>query len=400
MAGHRRMATVLTTDGDQRAALAIVRSLGMRGHRVYVCSTRQRSLAGASRYARGEAAIPDPMRDPAGFRRGIEQLLRRWNADVLIPVTDAALLSVSSDPPRDGVVVPFPPSHIVRATADKALVLATAATLGIPVPRQFVLARPPAQVTAGDLRFPLVVKPTRSVTAVDHGYRQFRVAHAPDLASLERALERFAPQAYPVLVQERIAGAGMGVSFLIWDGKLVAAFAHRRLREKPPAGGVSVYCESVALDPAVMEASRKLLHALGWRGVAMVEYRCEARTGTPYLMEVNGRFWGSLQLALDAGVDFPGLLLDAAQGRRPSSVTEYTVGARSRWLWGDVDHLVLRLARSGGALALGADAPSRWTALRDFFRLTPRDRFEALQARDWRPFWRETIDRLRPWGGG
>ncbi len=46
----------------------------------------------------------------------------------------------------------------------------------------------------------------------------------------------------------------------------------------------------------------------------MVEFKADARTGTPYLMEINGRFWGSLQLAIDAGVDFPAILVAAALG--------------------------------------------------------------------------------------
>ncbi len=110
-------------------------------------------------------------------------------------------------------------------------------------------------------------------------------------------------------------GPGVGVFLLLWEGKLRAAFAHRRLREKPPSGGVSVYRESIALDPVLLERSRRLLESFGWQGVAMVEYKIDERTGTPILMEINGRFWGSLQLAVDAGVDFPRLLIECAEGR-------------------------------------------------------------------------------------
>ena len=54
---------------------------------------------------------------------------------------------------------------------------------------------------------------------------------------------------YPSLIQERIVGPGIGVFVLCDHGRLLAAFAHRRLREKPPSGGASVLCESVAVDP-------------------------------------------------------------------------------------------------------------------------------------------------------
>src|SRR6185312_15979930 len=104
-----------------------------------------------------------------------------------------------------------------------------------------------------------------------------------------------------------------------------------------PSGGVSVYRESIVADPELVRRSRALLDRFGWCGVAMIEYKVDARTGTPYLMEINARFWGSLQLAIDAGVDFPNLLLSVAlDGARPAMPT-YRAGVRSRWWWGDVD---------------------------------------------------------------
>ena len=84
----------------------------------------------------------------------------------------------------------------------------------------------------------------------------------------------------------------------------VAFFAHKRLRERPPWGGVSVLSESAEPDPRLKALARQLLDDACWHGVAMVEFKV-APDGTPYLMEINTRFWGSLQLAIDAGVDFP-----------------------------------------------------------------------------------------------
>ena len=65
----------------------------------------------------------------------------------------------------------------------------------------------------------------------------------------------------------------------------------------------------------MIEASEKILGHVAWEGVAMVEFLV-ADDGTPYLMEVNTRFWGSLQLSIDAGVDFPYLLYQVFAGRR------------------------------------------------------------------------------------
>lgn len=388
---------VLVTDGDQRAALAVVRSLGAAGYPVYVCAPRRRSLAGASRHARAEALVTDPLEDPQRFAADIRALVARWNIGVLIPIGDAALLAALPDRARlPNVLVPFPDERVVRRIADKAAVLEAASTVGIAIPRQQGAPdREALMAMASTLEYPVVLKPTRSVT--EHGGRRIKVLvrHVASAAELTAAAAEFDPAAYPVLVQKRVVGPGIGIFVLVWNGETLATFAHRRIREKPPAGGVSVYRESVAADPELVRRSRALLDMFGWCGVAMVEYKIDERTGTPYLMEINGRFWGSLQLAIDAGVDFPSLLLAAALGKPLAPVMSYTAGVRSRWFWGDVDHLLARLRRSPDALSLPPGAPGRWTAIRDFFTVHRRvDREEILRRDDPRPFVRETAQWL------
>ena len=119
-------------------------------------------------------------------------------------------------------------------------------------------------------------------------------------------------------------------------------FSHRRLLERPPWGGVSVLSESAAIDPVLVEPARRLLGHAGWSGLAMVEYRVAA-DGTPWLMEVNGRPWGSMQLAIDCGVDFPWLLYCCAQGLPIEPTAGYVPGRRLHWTLGDLDRLLLLL---------------------------------------------------------
>src|SRR5262249_42882381 len=158
-------------------------------------------------------------------------------------------------------------------------------------------------------------KPARSVADLGNGGRQkLSVRHAATREELRARLDELPPSAYPLLLQQRIVGPGVGIFLLLWSGGLVATFAHRRIREKPPSGGVSVYRESIAADPRLVACSLALLRQFAWEGVAMVEYKIDATTGVPYLMEINGRFWGSLQLAVDAGVNFPELLVSLALG--------------------------------------------------------------------------------------
>jgi predicted ATP-grasp superfamily ATP-dependent carboligase len=390
------MSRVLVTDGEQRAALAVVRSLGRAGYEVAVCSSRARPLAGGSRYCSHEAVVPDALEDAPGFVTAAEALVRAGGIDVLIPVSEASLLALLPERQRlSGVRIPFPALEQFTAISDKRRVAAAARKVGIRAPAQLEVASPEALHRVADqLRFPLVIKSARSVIEVDGGRAKSEVVHVDGRASLEAALGRFPTAAYPLLLQERIVGPGVGVFLLIARGEVAAAFAHRRIREKPPSGGVSVYRASAPLDSQLLELSRALLREFDWEGVAMVEYKVDAATGTPCIIEINGRFWGSLQLAVDSGIDFPRLLLES--GADGPTLRDYSVGVRSRWEWGDVDHLLARLLRSREALALPADAPGRGRALLDFLSaFGPGSRNEILQARDPIPFVRETLAWLR-----
>jgi predicted ATP-grasp superfamily ATP-dependent carboligase len=385
---------VLVTDGDSRAALAIVRSLGRAGHIVCVAASGRLSLAGASRHTRHRDVVADPVSSPSQFVDDIVRLTRRRGIDVLIPVTDAALLSLSRERTRLGALCfPWPDADTVLRAGDKALVAVAAREIGIAVPRQSVVASPEEALAATrDLRFPVVLKPSRSVReGLDGTFAKLLVRHAADANELSRRLAELGSSSFPLLLQERVVGPGVGVSLLVWDGRTVAHFTHRRLREHPPAGGVSVYAESIAPDASLVEGSLALLDRLTWRGVAMVEFKVDATTGTPYLMEVNGRFWGSLQLAIDAGVDFPALLVSAARGLA-EPVTEYRSGVRLRWWWGDVNHLLLRLMQSRTRLSLPPGAPSRARVLREFLAAGPPHRAsDVFRADDPRPFVVETL---------
>lgn len=313
------MASILITDGEQRAALAAVRSLGRAGHDVFVCSAARRSLAGASRFARAEARVRDPHHAPDLFIAELRRLVERWDVEVVLPIAEVSALAVLKQwESLRPAIIPFPAFDRFSRVCDKRFVLATASSLGIGVPRQCILETS-GDVASADVRaldFPLVVKPARSIIQNGRGVVKSRMAFVDDEPAFRRAIGAQPDAAYPLLVQERIVGPGVGIFLLVRKGEPFAVFSHRRIREKPPSGGVSVYRESIPADASLVSLSLDLLRVLDWEGVAMVEYKLDRRTGSPYLMEINGRFWGSLQLAIDAGVDFPAMLIDVALGGR------------------------------------------------------------------------------------
>ena len=372
----------LLTDGNERAALAAARSLVDAGYEVGVAAARRLSLAGVSRGVRRLRLATDPLTDPIGYAAEMGAAARECNARVLLPVTDASVEAILAGRQLlpSAVAVPFPDLATYRAASNKAGMLERALRAGFDVPETFVLDRPGGGATLPRGLFPAVLKPHRSVINTGTQREQLAVQFVDTVADARAALHALPAAAFPILLQRRVRGAGEGLFILRWNGRVIAEFAHRRLREKPPEGGVSVYRESLALDADVVAAGRRLLDDLDWQGVAMIECKRDAGTRRPVFMEVNGRLWGSLQLAIDAGVDFPRLLVAGALGESVPAITQYRVGVRSRWFWGDVDQLYLQLRNGGGA-------KGKLTAVRDFVRINPRrSREEIWRWRDPAPF--------------
>jgi predicted ATP-grasp superfamily ATP-dependent carboligase len=357
---------ILVTDSDTRSALAAVRALGSRGHEVVTAGVAHPSIASVSKYSSAFESYPDPATDTEGFVRALTQITRRRQIDVVLPMTEVTTLLVSAHQAEIAGRIPFPDAATVSLAADKSAVLRIAGELGIPVPRTVVASSAADAALATTLGFPVVVKPARSRVRTDAGWVSTGVAYAHDAASLRAALERLPAAVYPVLLQERVEGPGVGVFAAVDRGRTVALFAHRRLREKPPSGGVSVLCESAAVDPVAAEHATRLLNHIGWRGAAMVEFKQDRRDGSLRLMEINGRFWGSLQLAIGAGVDFPNIAAAIAMGETLPAPPAYRVGVRSRWLAGDLDAMLLQLLRSRRKLNLPPSHPGRWRALATF----------------------------------
>lgn len=357
----------------------------------------QPSLAQASRYCTESFTYPDPVRNSVGFVETLLQTIRERSVDVVLPVTEitTALVVQNRAEVERNSLVPFPTAAIFNRAANKVEVLALAKKLSIPIPTGVVLDRPGEHLAwPAGLRFPVVVKPHRSRIMVNGQWQSTSVTYAESEEALQAILVAKDPSEYPILLQERIVGPGSGVFMCYQRGKLVAEFSHRRIREKPPSGGVSVLCESASVSPQAKSYAQALLDALGWDGVAMVEFKMDQADQRLKLMEINGRFWGSLQLAIDAGVDFPALLVQTLADEPMPVIDTYRVGVRSRWLMGDFDALLMRLFKREDELHLPPGHAGKLLSILRFLKLWQKDTYnEIVRLSDLKPAWHE----IRRW---
>jgi predicted ATP-grasp superfamily ATP-dependent carboligase len=354
---------------------------------VVVADQMKRNLASASEYCGDSFTYPSPTADLRGFLSTVKAECLQRGISVIFPMTDISMAAVLKH--RDEFQtfqLPFVEFLTFEAVSDKWNLLGVAQRLNITVPQtHYISDSRSLERVYPILKFPVVLKPYRSMIWTNGHCNAASVKYAESAGELEATVAQYEYfERNPFLIQEYISGQAHGIFSLYNRGKLVTSFAHRRLRENPPSGGVGVLCESVEKNPEAWRMARTLLDHIGWHGVAMVEFKVTA-DGTPYLMEVNGRFWGSLQLAIDAGVDFPWLLYQLATGKTVDTVDGYATGVRSRWLLGDLAWLWKVLARN--ELPPGPRFPKRTRSIFQFLNFfDSHTRCEESRWHDMKPF--------------
>jgi predicted ATP-grasp superfamily ATP-dependent carboligase len=323
---------VLVTDGEFKHTLGIVRALAARGHEVHLLARSGRAPATHSRAVRAWEAAPQS--GTPEFEARLLEVLERLAPLSLVPVGSGAM--ASADRLRDrlgpGIHVALPPADSLGIANSKPLTMLVAEGIGVSTPDEVVVEDANSARRAIE-RFglPMVIK-----SATEEGRKALRYVHRPeDVPAAFTAVREMASVA--VIAQEFVRGEGFGFSALYWNGRRVRHCMHRRVREWPPSGGTSACAESLPVAPGLESAGTAVLDALRWHGVAMVEFK-GSLGGELKLMEVNAKFWGSHDLALAAGVDFPGDLVALLEGHE---LPRQSPVRRVRFAWplgGDLWH--------------------------------------------------------------
>lgn len=339
------MTSILILDGNQRSALAVTRSLGKKGLKLYVADSTAQSLAGTSKYCAKNIQLPDINDNRDNFTQALISVISKHNIEIMLPMTDISMATILSQVNQfKNVSIPAPSLKSYNLASNKNLLFKLALKLDIPIPKTLFIDNSNKledQIT--NITYPIVIKPSQSRILINNKWISTTVVYANSRNHLIKQVQECDwLRSHPFMIQEYIKGEGQGIFTFYDKGKPIAFFAHKRLREKPPTGGVSVLRESIPVNPRMQNISEKLLENINWHGPAMVEF-IVSDDGTPYLIEINGRFWGSLQLCIDSGIDFPNLAYLLAAGKPLPSNNHYNSHIRSRWLLGDLDHLYLVL---------------------------------------------------------
>ncbi|MDC0609962.1 ATP-grasp domain-containing protein [Vibrio sp.] len=331
--------SVLILGEDTRSFLSVIRSLGTAGYDVHVVCYDKLSPALDSQYIVSARYYNYQAYTETQWLEKVLHLIERYQFDLVIPCDERAIYPLWSAkdrlPSTTQLAISSPMGLDILFDKWKTKVAAIECQVPVAKGRIIDLSRVSYQEIADEFGDKFVVKPLQSFEQSKLHARQKVVIVSCESEYIRLTSSKVDTQ--PFLIEEFFTGKGEGLSVLSIEGKVHAAFSHVRVAE-PNSGGGSSYRKSTPLDNELLSATKALCQYTRLTGVAMFEYRRDECTAKWILVEVNARFWGSLPLAIYAGVDFPKLYADyLVHGDIPSQpVYEYRENVHARNLFSDI----------------------------------------------------------------
>lgn len=321
------MTKIFVMDGQTVSALSIIRSLGEKGFEIHCGEEFRYNLSSFSKYVKKEVVYPSPIAQPDQFCDFILNLIKQEKYDLIIPVADHTTLLLSKHQKNISTYTRLylADFKILSKLSDKGETIKIARKLSIPTPKTYFPEEMDIDTIKNCAKYPVLIRPR-----VSAGSRGIKYVSSP----LEfDSIYDFVKKEYgDPIVQEYIFKTGYFTACILLDDTQneIASFVYKRIKEYPLSGGPTVV--GVAWDnPEVKAYSLELLRSVGWKGVAEIEYIVDS-DGKPLLLEVNPRFWMSLNLAVKSGVDFPYLLYKLATHEKTEPTKLYNLDSRYRWV--------------------------------------------------------------------
>lgn len=322
-------AKVFVPDGRSLAALAIIRSLGEKGFEVHAGEEFGNNVSFFSRYAKKKEIYPSPKGDPDGFIDRMLELSEKERYDLIIPVRDDTTMLLSANQDRFSEYTrTFLSDHgSIQRLQDKGETIKLAMKCGVPVPETYF----PEDTDTGDIKrnakYPVLVRPR-----ISSGARGIKYVRTQD--EFDEAYDLVKRDYGEPIIQEYVSheGGHYSIGTLFDKGSNpVAIHVYKETKQYPINGGPAVNAVSVKKESWV-DGMLEILRELHWVGPAHMDVLYDPDSECYRLLEVNPRFWMSVNLSIKSGVDFPHLLYKLAMGEEIDLLQDYQAGLKYRWV--------------------------------------------------------------------
>ncbi len=378
---------ILILDGEEFSTLSIVRSLGRKGLNITVAAADNQAICRYSKYTHNFFTYPNPLLNTDDFTQTIIGKLSEQKYALLIPVTELTTLPLAKirQQIEQQTTLAIADNQSLSIVTDKVKTFLLAEKQGVPIPKSYYInSLETLENCISDIKYPVVIKPSHSIADQKNDIRtKLKVDYAFSISELQQKAHKLLKNS-EIILQEYFTGVGMGIELIADHGTIIHVFQHQRLHELPLTGGGSCLRQSVPVHPQLLCHAQALIKALNWHGVAMVEFKYNQESDQCCLMEINGRFWGSLPLAVASGSDFPWFLYQLlVYNQRPQLFNSET-GHISRKIKEDLYWYLQVIFRRDGSPLIKWPTPTR--LIKDIVSvLHYKHHFDAFYYNDLKP---------------
>ncbi|WP_374465106.1 ATP-grasp domain-containing protein [Chryseobacterium sp.] len=265
----------------------------------------------------------------------LEESVKQINPEFIIPVGSEAV-KICSEKYRELCLIPTKESLEIALNKDKMQILNSLSDVNYPECKVFSNLEE-LRLYSRDKNC-VVKSSNESLAKFDPLY-----VKSGSESEFEK-IEKYLSGGVKLLMQERVSGVGRGFFCIAKEGKIISYYMHQRIREIPITGGSSTAAKSIFCEK-MFNISRQIIEYLNWSGPLMVEYKYDETKQQYYLIELNPKFWGSLDLSYAVGLNFGKTLIEAYSNRVEEQIEKkYEVEKKFFWVL-DGDLLVLLKTR-------------------------------------------------------
>ena len=359
------MTVIIKSAPADVVSLAVTRSLGKQHIDFTVYSKKTETLASYSKFCKNTSIS----------QNDLEFFSTLSPSDIIFPIDETIMLQISKNKKKLSCSLAFPEYPTLETVTNKSFLVRHALEQGIPCPQSVFIERPEDMRNLKKiLEFPAVLKP-------DRGSGGKGITFVNSMKEFHTIGVGFFEKYGPFVIQEKIPFVHKYTVGVLCnaDSKVRRACIIKEIRNYPVETGPACYVETVT-SPEILNLSVRLMESLNYFGIADIDFLIDSRTGKPQLMEINPRFWGSLQVAINAGVDFPSLLFELMKDGDIEKSMNYKTGIRCR-------HLVFDdLLRLFSILKGNFGWSYKVKSITDFLTFHPEDGYYIFSLEDLKPF--------------
>lgn len=320
---------ILVSDPNSKIGLAVIRSLNTDKHHIEMFSNQNKPMCYYSNYCKKINLLPPY--DNHNFEKKFISLLKSQKFDYVIPVQYKSFYHLSKMKKK---ILKYSKINCenfnkISKVSSKVFMRNLSQKINISYLKDIktfeINNLKSVKKKLKNVKYPIVIKPKLELGGrskyIFYAYNEFQ-----SLDIVNKISKKYNLNIKNFIIQTKIGGTGRGFFCNAYKGKCISFFQHERIREFPITGGISVAAKSI-YDKKLTKIGKSIVKKLKWDGVLMLEFKYYKKKY--YLIEANPKFWGSLDLATEAGANFP---LDLIKKHNVTSKkNSYRIGLKYHW---------------------------------------------------------------------